>query len=496
MRALSFVVIVAALAGALSLGVWSYLEQPPPRSRKAFVASTKPTIPVIPTTADVVATVSLAPELGTRPGVDWSVFLGPTGDGKSPEKGVKPWPANGPRVVWTCDLGEGYSPPTVCRGRLLVADNIKKMVHLYCLHSETGERLWEYKYVCEYDDKYGYPPAPRACPVTDGWRVYLYASDGVLHCLRLADGKPLWKLDTVPTFGVVPNFFGVASAPVIDGDRLLLQVGGSPEGSSDRDFMNLRGNGSCIVALDKATGKELYRCGDDLASYSTPIVVNLQGKKTGLVFARGGLLGFDPDEGKELFHLPFRSRILESVNASNPVFQGTRVFLSEAYGAGCVLVDLKDRKPEIVWASPTRRKETGLGSHWCTPLLIDGHLYGCAGRHTNEAELRCVDFATGKVRWRTQPTFDDTVAGRGSLAYVDGYLFYVCEEGILFLIKPDAGKYHQVSAWDGRAKIPDHPYGHSYLHNPCWAAPVISHGLLYLRSQDRLVCLEVIPSET
>lgn len=495
MRALSVAVIVLALTGAVGLSVYAYLDLPAPAVRQPFVATTKPAEVAVERKAEATGPVPLVADLGNRPGVDWPTFLGPTGDGKSPEQGVRPWSAEGPRIVWEQRLGEGYSPPTVCRGRLLVADNVKKMVHVYCFKSDTGEALWEYKYVCDYEDKYGYPPAPRACPVTDGRRVYLHASDGVLHCLRLEDGQLLWKLDTVSTFGVVPNFFGVASVPVIDGDRLLLHVGGSPGGSDDRDFMALRSNGSCVVALDKATGKTLYRCGDDLASYSSPMLVSFDGKKTGLIFARGGLLGFEPGQGKPLFHFPFRSRILESVNASNPVVAGNQVFLTEGYGAGCVLLKLKEGKPEVVWSSPTRRRDTGLCCHWATPILLDGHLYGCSGRHTNEAELRCVEFATGKVKWRVQPALGETVAGRGSLTYADGYFFYVTEEGILFLLKPDAGQYRQVAVWDGRAKIPNHPYGHAYLHEPCWAAPVLSHGLLYLRSHERLVCLEVIPAK-
>jgi outer membrane protein assembly factor BamB len=493
MRAL-LALIVLAVAGAAGLVTYALVTRPAPEAPPLFSASTRPADSAVERPSDADIDAPLVEDLSKRPGSDWPIFLGPNCDGKSPEVGLQPWPKDGPRIVWEGRLGQGYSPPTICRGRLLVADNTKQAVFLYCLNAETGEELWSYRYVSSYVDRFGYANAPRACPITDGRRVYLHGADGILFCFRLRDGKLLWKVDTITTFGIVPNFFGVASVPVLDGDRLLVHIGGSPAGSDDRDFMNLKSNGSCIVAFDKATGKILYQGGDELASYATPQLVTLNGTRTGLILARGGLLGFDPNQGKQLFHFPFRSRLLESVNASNVVVAGNQVFLTESYGAGCALVTIENNMPELVWSSPTRRRDTGLCCHWNTPILIDGHLYGCSGRHQNEAELRCVDFATGQVKWKVRPTRGDTVMGRGSLTYADGHFFYLAEEGVLFLIKVNPKRYEEVAVWDGRKKIPDHPLSHNYLMEPCWAAPVLSRGLLYLRGEYRLVCLEVIPA--
>ena len=86
--------------------------------------------------------------------------------------------------------------------------------------------------------------------------------------------------------------------------------------------MDLKGNGSGVVAFEKTTGKIRYRFSDELASYASPIVTNINGRRTGLVFARGGLIAFDLATGKQDFHFPWRSKELESVNASNPVVVG------------------------------------------------------------------------------------------------------------------------------------------------------------------------------
>ena len=427
--------------------------------------------------------------LGTRPGVDWPSFLGPTGDGKTTERGLAAWKAGSPKVRWMLPLGEGYSAPIIFAGRCIVCDRVREKVRCRCLNSETAAELWSFTYSSTYQDKYNYDGGPRASPVSDGQRVYLHGPEGMLHCLALADGKPLWKVDTFARFGVVQNFFGVGSTPLLDGNKLIVHIGGSPPGSENKPFEQVTSNGSCIVAFDKATGKVLYQGGKDLASYSSPQLVTLGGKKVGLIFARDGLLGFDPDKGSELFRHSFRARMLESVNVSNTIVDQDRIFLSESYAVGSTLLRYANGSLETLWTAMPRRRDMGIAAHMNTPLHIDKHVYGCTGRQPNEAELRCIEWETGKVTWREQPKLGDFVAGRGSLTYADGHFLYLAEEGVLFLIKVNPVKCEIVASWDGRQSPKDGP-PLAMLPEPSWAAPVLSHGLIYLRGQGRLICLE------
>src|SRR5262249_7012288 len=160
------------------------------------------------------------PDLGTcKTGVDWPRFLGPSGDSTSPEKGiVSPWPAGGPKVVWQKELGIGYSMPTISRGRLFLFDRVRNRARLRAWKAETGESLWTFEYPTDYRDQYNYNGGPRCSPVVDGDRVYIFGPEGMLHCVRALDGKLVWKIDTQAEFGVVPNFFGVGSTPVIEGE--------------------------------------------------------------------------------------------------------------------------------------------------------------------------------------------------------------------------------------------------------------------------------------
>lgn len=429
-------------------------------------------------------------DIGTRTGVDWPQFLGPTGDGKTSERGLAPWNSDASKVHWVLPVGEGYSAPIIIKGRCLIFDRVQDQVRCRCLNAETSKELWSFSYRSSYQDKYNYDGGPRASPVSDGVRVFLHGPEGMLHCLALANGKVVWKVDTFATFGVVQNFFGVGSTPLINGNMLLVHVGGSPPGSELKPFEQLTSNGTCIVAFDKNTGKVLYQCGNDLASYASPQLATLQGKKVGLIFAREGLLGFDPEQGKELFRHPFRARMLESVNVSNVIVDNDRIFLSESYAAGSTLLRCKPGEFDSVWTAQPRRRDQGIAAHMNTPILIDKHVYGCTGRHPNEADLRCIDLETGKVVWREQPKLGDYQAGRGTLTYADGQFLYLAEEGVLFLIKAYPQRYEQLCVWDGRKPLSNGPPLPT-LPEPAWAAPVISHGLVYLRGQGKLVCLDL-----
>jgi hypothetical protein len=427
----------------------------------------------------------LPKDLRTRTtGEDWPRFLGPTGDSVSSEKGIlTDWPRTGPRIVWEMTVGEGYAMPSISRGRLFHFDRIRNTARLRAFESETGKELWEFTYPTVYRDRYNYSGGPRCCPVVDRDRVYVYGPEGMLHCLRAEDGKVIWKVDTAADFGIVQNFFGVGSSPVIEGDLLLAMVGGSPKESQEAPFDEVKPNGTALVAFDKYTGQVKWKTGDELASYSSLVVANVGGQRLCLAFCRGGLLAVEPATGKEVFHYPYRAKDYESVNAANPVVVGNRVLLSETYGPGSVLLEIEKGKPNVVWSDAKKGRDKSLQSHWATPIVVDGFVYGCSGRHTPDAEFRCVELATGKVQWSVEDF------KRTSFLRVDGHLIVLSEDGILRLVKIDLQKYVEV------AKVQLGGREDPLLTSPCWAAPILSHGLLYVRGRDHLVCLDLIPKK-
>ena len=310
---------------------------------------------------------------GSVAAADWPTLLGPTRDGVSTEKGIiAPWPKEGLKKLWECELGIGYAPPVVAGGRLFHFDRFGDNARLTCRDAATGKQLWKFEYPMEYVDRYGYEPGPRACPLVDGDRVYLHGVEGMVYCVAAKDGKELWKLNTQEKYHFHQNFFGVGSVPVVDGGLLIVPVGGSAKGPRPLDLREAKPNGTGFVALDKLTGQVKYATGDELASYSNPIIATINGKKTALYFARSGLVGFDPQTGKESFRFPWRAKVEESVNAANPVVVGDKVLLTECYGPGAAFIDLKGGKPKEIWTDAEKdRFDRSLACHWCTPIHVE-----------------------------------------------------------------------------------------------------------------------------
>jgi outer membrane protein assembly factor BamB len=418
-------------------------------------------------------------------GGDWPRFLGLSGDGKSSEEGTfVPWGPDGPPVVWQRELGASYGIGSVSHGKYYQFDRSGNQARLLCLDARTGQFLWKFEYPTQYEDMLGYNNGPRCSPVIDDERVYLFGAEGMLHCVSAADGRLLWKVDTSARFAVVQNFFGVGSTPVIDGDLLIVQVGGSPPDSQDAgrlDLDRVRGNGSGIVAFDKRTGQQRYAITDELASYAAPQLATINGRRWCFVFARGGLVGFEPQSGKVDFHYSWRSRLRDSVNASTPVVVGDEVLITECYGPGSALLRVKPGAYDLVWADPPGRDKAML-CHYGTPIYHEGYLYGSSGRHTGEAELRAIEWKTGKVMWRKRGLT------RASLLYVAGRFVCLGEDGVLRLIRATPRAYEPVY----EAVVRQRGGGPPLIVPPAWAAPILSHGLLYVRGDDRVVCLRLL----
>ncbi|MBP89976.1 MAG: hypothetical protein CMJ64_25250 [Planctomycetaceae bacterium] len=446
------------------------------------------------TTTDAAAELT---DLWTRTkGVDWPDFLGPNRDSKSPETGIiSPWPEEGPKIVWQMELATGYGIGSVAKGRLYHFERQGNKATLLCLKAETGEELWRFQYPTAYEDLLGFNNGPRCSPVIDGNRVYIYGAEGMLHCLRASDGDVVWKLDVNKQYGVVQNFFGVGSTPIIEGDLLICMVGGSPPGSPGlyESSGNVDGNGSGIVAVDKHTGDEKYRITDELASYASPQLATIGDRRWCFMFTRGGLVGFEPQSGKVDFQYPWRSPKLESVNAAAPVVVGNEILISETYSIGASVVSVKPGGHDVVWADdPHPRKPKSMMTHWNTGIHLAGYFYACSGRNEPDADLRCIEWKTGKVSWVEQ--LRPELRERSSLLYVDGHFVQLGEFGTLRLLKVNPEKYEPVSEVMLIRKPVDPDLGpRPLLRSPCWAAPILSHGLLYVKGKDRLVCMELIP---
>lgn len=387
---------------------------------------------------------------------DWPFFLGPEHNGVSREKGLlTEWPAGGPPQVWTRSVGVSYSAPVVAQGRMVIFQRLENNEVIECVDSLDGTKThWTHSYGTRYRDRFNYNGGPRSTPTIYGDRVYTYGAEGVVTCLDFESGDLIWQRWVNEEFDVPQGFFGVATSPVIEGNLLLLNVGG-PDGAG-------------VVAFDATTGETAWKTSDDKASYSTPIVATVNGERLAIFYTADGLLVLEPETGVERYRYPFRSKARASALAATPVLVDDIVFLSATYRVGAVALQLKPDGLVEIW-----KDERAMQNHWATSIYHDGYLYGMDGRHERRSNFRCIEFMTGKVMWSA-----DEGLGRSTFIMADGHLIALGEQGALALIEVSPERYIE------KARV-------GVLKYPVWIPPVLSHGLLYLRNEQVLECRDL-----
>jgi outer membrane protein assembly factor BamB len=448
---------------------------------------------------------------------DWPRFLGPRMDNISAETGLlEKFPTNGVPIVWDKPVGTGYSAPSVRAGRVVLHHRVGGEEIVESFDVVSGKAQWRHAHPSAYVDPYGYNNGPRCTPLLTSNRCYTFGAEGKLLCLDRETGKPVWQRDTAKEWNIPAAFFGVGSTPLLEGDRLIVMLGGQPN--------------SGVVALDAATGRTLWEnvgrtnwdgaitigwraerpytwTGEEKqASYASPVAATIHGQRHVFCFMRQGLVSLNPTNGAIHFSRWFQSFANDSVNAMVPVVQDDLVLLSAAYyrvGAVLLRIAPDGKSFEEVWRIPRhpmdardRDPETGrwkippLEIHWNTPVLHGGFLYAFSGRNEPDATFRCVELKTGRVVWSRDESWrghpppgtkaQPDVFGRGSAILADGKLLVLGEGGMLGLFRPDTNRCVEISRW----QVPS-------LHFPCWAAPVLADKKLYLRSEDRMMCLDL-----
>jgi outer membrane protein assembly factor BamB len=382
---------------------------------------------------------------------DWPNWRGPRFDGISRETGlIKGLQASGPKVLWKRPLPGGFSSVVVAGGRLLTQTEDQKHEIVLCLDAATGRQLWEYRYPCDYDQHptmdERFKSGPRATPTVDGNHVYTLGTTGLLHCLDGQTGKPVWQTDLLRMANRTCPEFGYCGSPLVAGDLVFVHPGGQ--------------NGTSLAAFNKRSGALAWKALDDPIGYSTPILIQFQGAPQLVHFTARGLVAVTPNEGKLLWRYDWQTEY--DLNVATPIHADGQIFISSNYGHGAALVRLKEGgNPEQVY------KSLVMQNHFSTSVLHEGHLYGF-----NNDRLRCVEFATGRLKW------DQRGLGRGSLLIAEGQLVIQGERGQLVLAEAAPTAYVERARWQALQTA------------PCWTPPALANGKLYLRNESQLVAVD------
>jgi outer membrane protein assembly factor BamB len=389
---------------------------------------------------------------------DWPQFLGPARDGVYAGSDLAgTWPTEGPPVVWRKTVGEGFAGPAVAGQLLILFNRLDDKELVECLDARTGAAKWSYSYPTSYHDDFGFDEGPRATPCIADGKVYAFGAEGMLACIDLADGKKIWQLDTKEEFHQGKGFFGAACSPLVEGSNVLINIGGR--------------SGAGIVAFDKDSGKVAWKCANDEAGYASPVAATIHDRRYAFFFTRAGLVAANPADGSVRFQYHWRSRENASVNAASPVIMDDMIFLSACYGTGAVLLRVRDNGVEKVWDG-----DDILSNHYATSVRRGDFLYGIDGRcdpgFSPSPSLRCVEWKTGKIRWR-----EDSL-GAASLILAGDRLLVLTEKGELVCAAAAPDGFKALA----RAQI---------MPDQVRAFPALADGFLYARSKDKLFCFDL-----
>jgi outer membrane protein assembly factor BamB len=387
---------------------------------------------------------------------DWPQWRGIHRDARSDESGLlQDWPKGGPKLVWKAiGLGRGYSSVAVANGKVFTMGDLGAPVNgeaLIAVSASGGKKLWTAKVGESWND------GPRCTPTVNGELVYALSPHGDLVCAQAVDGKIRWRTNLQKNFGGhMMSTWGYSESPLVDGDKLICTPGGER---------------ATLVALNKKSGELIWKGpvrGGDGAAYSSVIAADINGERQYIQFVGRGVVGVSAKDGKYLWR--FDKPANGTANCSTPIVFDHFVFAASAYGAGGALADLgQGTKADVVYSTKHMKNHHG------GMVLVDGYLYGANGGNGETPALVCLDFKTGEVMW------EERKAGKGSIAYADGRLYYRDEGGPMILIEANPYKYVE----HGRFNQPDRKGA------PAWQHPVIANGKLYLRDQDIMLCYDI-----
>lgn len=379
---------------------------------------------------------------------EWHRWRGPDANGISAET-VEPWPAAGPKVLWQAEVGLGFSSIAVADGRAFTMGYLAHADVVTCLDTASGKPLWQHSSPGLKMENV-YEGGPNATPTVDGGTVFAFRRRGHVYALAAATGKLLWERDLARELATKMPTWGFSSSPFIDGNLVILNLGS--EG----------------VALDKLTGAVVWKSGTTASGYATAVPFDFHDRHLVALFSSQELVAIDPKTGAVVWRHPWRTR--DDINAADPVIIGDKLLLSSGDNRGGAVLQLTDAAPKVLWENKNLRAQ------FTPPVVLGGYIYGLDGNAGERATLRCLDLATGDVKW-TGP-----VVGTGGILAARNRLLVLSDAGELLLADASPAGFKPLA----RAQI---------LTGKCWTNPALNAGRLYARNTPgTLVCLELSPT--
>ncbi|HEX7899876.1 MAG TPA: PQQ-binding-like beta-propeller repeat protein, partial [Planctomycetota bacterium] len=371
---------------------------------------------------------------------DFPRFLGPSGDGRLPGPALATdWTARAPVPLWRRAVGSGWSGFAVAGGRAVTQEQHGEDERVVAYDLASGAPLWSHSDPARYDTTLG-GAGPRATPSIDGGRVYALGATGLLTCLELSTGARVWSVDLVRDAGVPVPPWGFAGSPVLEGRLVLAQAGP-------------------LLAYDRATGKRVWSSGAEAASYASPLIATLGGRRQAVALSQSSCAGYDPVSGDLLWRYAWRGD--QPKCAPPAAVGGDRLVISAGYGVGADLLRIADGTVDLLWTSKK------LKSKFANFVERQGFLYGL-----DDGRLGCVRVDTGERAWAGERY------GHGQILLAGDLLLVTAESGAVALVDASPDAFRERARFQA-------------LEGKMWNPPALAGPYLLVRTDRDAACVEL-----
>lgn len=375
---------------------------------------------------------------------NWTQFRGELRNGISTETIS---PNTVPKLLWKQEIGSGFSELIVSGNRIYTMvsekmDSLTGFEYIAAFDEESGKEIWKTPVDSIFIDVDGWGDGPRSTPTIDDKHIYSLSAKGKLSTNVIKNGKLNWQIDLAKTYGSTMPRWGFSSSPLLVGDLLIVEVGGTES--------------SAFIAFDKHNGKVKWKSGEGTATYNSPLLVHMNDEQQ-IIFANGDHLYGYNTKGDTVwtYQIPFRY-----ITAMPVLIGNDKLFMSGVRNPGFIILQLSDSKPVEIMRGNSMKNDYNSSCYY------NGNIYGF-----HVAALRCITADSGQVKW-TKRGF-----GKGSLIVVDDNLLVLSDQGKLAIVKANPEAYEEVGIVQA-------------IEGKSWTAPSFANGKVYVRNLTEMACFQ------
>jgi outer membrane protein assembly factor BamB len=420
--------------------------------RAAAPPAASPSIPAAPSDRTSAPAAPDAPKpapAASKP--YWTDFRGPARDGHYRQRPIRTdWPSEGLRPIWKEPVGGGYASFVTAGGIAFTIEQRGDQEVVAAYDVATGREVWTHGWNARFREMMG-GDGPRATPTWHDGRLYALGATGELRCLDAATGKLVWRTNILDDAGASNLQWGMAAAPLVVDDNIVVVPGGS--------------HGKSVVAYNRASGRVAWSALDDTAAYSSPMQVTIAGTRQILVFSASRLMGLSPDRGELLWEYPWTTQY--GVNASQPLLlDERRIFVSTGYGTGAAAIELSPSDGGRLTVKELWRTNR-MKNQFTSSVLHEGFIYGL-----DEAILACIDASTGELKWKNGRY------GYGQVALASGQLIVLTESGEIAVVRATPERFVEITRFQA-------------IEGKTWNHPILVDGYLLIRNLNEMAAFDL-----